>query len=582
MDYATPIGEPLAKRYISRHRLEKVDPSAVISDPVEPIIYYLDPGTPEPVRTALITGGNMWNQAFEAAGYSNAFRVEVLPDDADPMDLRYNVIQWVHRSTRGWSYGSSVRDPRTGEILKGHVTLGSLRVRQDYLLAEGLLSPYDDGDVVPTAMSEMALARIRQLSAHEIGHTLGLSHNYIASSQRTDGPQSVMDYPHPRIGLNGGRIDVLDAYENEIGAWDKVAIRYGYQDFPEGTDEAAALDRILEDARGAGITFITDQDARPAGSAHPLAHLWDNGANAATELDRMMDVRSVALSNFSEAAIRNGQPLATLEEALVPLYLHHRYQVEAAAKVLGGLYYTYALRGDGQQPLRPVPESEQERAMQALLRTLDPSELTLPDNVLELIPPRPAGYGLHRELFRRYTGLVFDAISPATVAADNTVAMILQPQRAARLVQQEARDHNLPGLGDVIRELVEATFEADVDNGYEAEVSRAVQRVVVDRLMGLAARAPMPQVRAVASLALDELAGRSEQWTAADSGDADRAHFYLIAKDVRRFLDRPMVPGETPASVAAPPGSPIGDPGLWSLPLWSGLIQDAPLTCTAW
>ncbi len=582
MDFATPIGEPLAKRYISRHRLEKVDPSAAVSDPVEPIIYYLDPGTPEPVRTALITGGNMWNQAFEAAGYRNAFRVEVLPDDADPMDLRYNVIQWVHRSTRGWSYGSSVRDPRTGEILKGHVTIGSLRVRQDYLLAEGLLSPYDDGDAVPTAMSEMALARIRQLSAHEIGHTLGLSHNYIASTQRSDGPQSVMDYPHPRIGLNGGRIDVLDAYENEIGAWDKVAIRYGYQDFPGGTDEAAALDRILEDALDDGITFITDQDARPAGSAHPLAHLWDNGANAATELDRMMDVRSVALSNFSEAAIRNGQPLATLEEALVPLYLHHRYQVEATAKVLGGLYYTYALRGDGQQPLRPVPGSEQERAMEALLRTLDPSELTLPDNVLELIPPRPAGYRLHRELFRRYTGLVFDAISPAVVAADNTVAMILQPERAARLVQQEARDHNLPGLGDVIRELVEATFEADVDNGYEAEVSRAVQRVVVDRLMGLAARAPMPQVRAVASLALDDLAERSEQWTASDSGDADRAHFYLIAKDVRRFLDRPMDPGQTPASVAAPPGSPIGDPGLWSLPSWAGLIQDAPLTCTAW
>ena len=581
MDYATPIGEPLAKRYISRHRLEKVDPSAAVSDPVEPIIYYLDPGTPEPVRTALITGGNMWNQAFEAAGYRNAFRVEVLPDDADPMDLRYNVIQWVHRSTRGWSYGSSVRDPRTGEILKGHVTLGSLRVRQDYLLAEGLLSPYDNGDAVPTAMSEMALARIRQLSAHEIGHTLGLSHNYIASSQRSDGPQSVMDYPHPRIGLNGGRIDVLDAYENEIGAWDKVAIAYGYQDFPRGTDEAAALDRILKDARDDGITFITDQDARPAGSAHPLVHLWDNGANAATELDRMMDVRSVALSNFGEAAIRNGQPLATLEEALVPLYLHHRYQVEAAAKVVGGLYYTYALRGDGQQPLRPVPASEQERAMEALMRTLDPSELTLPDNVLALIPPRPAGYRLHQELFRRYTGLVFDAISPAVVAADNTVAMVLQPERAARLVQQEARDHNLPGLGDIIRELVEATFEAHVDNGYEAEVSRAVQRVVVDRLMGLAARAPMPQVRAVASLALDELAGRSEQWSAADSGDADRAHFYLIAKDVRRFLDRPMDPGQTPASVAAPPGSPIGDPGLWS-PLWSGVIQDAPLTCTAW
>jgi hypothetical protein len=352
LDYAVPLGESMQRRFISRHRLEKRDPSAEVSDPVEPIVYYLDPGTPEPVRSALLEGAAWWNQAFEAAGYRDGFQVAMLPADADPMDIRYNVIQWIHRSTRGWSYGSSVTDPRTGEILKGHVSLGSLRVRQDYLIAEGLLSPYRDGDEQPTEVEEMALARIRQLSAHEVGHTLGLSHNYISSAQ---GRASVMDYPHPLVQLDSdGEIDLSDAYDTGIGEWDKVAITYGYADFPAGTDEASALDAVLSTARSEGITFVTDQDARPTGSAHPQVHLWDNGTDPATELDRMMDVRRVALDRFGERAIRSGMPLATMEEALVPLYLHHRYQVEAAVKVIGGLEYTYALRGDGQEPLRPV------------------------------------------------------------------------------------------------------------------------------------------------------------------------------------------------------------------------------------
>ncbi|MCL7959457.1 MAG: DUF5117 domain-containing protein, partial [marine benthic group bacterium] len=247
VDYAAPLGEPLLTRLIARHRLEKRDPDAAVSQPVEPIVYYLDPGTPEPVRSALIEGAEWWDQAFEAAGYQGAFRVEILPEDADPMDLRYNMIQWVHRSTRGWSYGSTVSDPRTGEILKGHVSLGSLRVRQDYLIAEALLAPYREGDEVSTEVEAMALARIRQLSAHEVGHTLGLAHNYIASAQ---GRASVMDYPHPSVWLDGdGAPDVTDAYATGIGAWDKVAIEYGYQDFPPGVDEKGALAAILSEAR---------------------------------------------------------------------------------------------------------------------------------------------------------------------------------------------------------------------------------------------------------------------------------------------------------------------------------------------
>ena len=570
MDYAQPIDHDLEQRFIRRHRIEKQDPTAERSAPVEPIVYYLDPGTPEPVRTALLEGGQWWNQAFEAAGFIDGFRMEVLPDTADPMDARYNVVQWVHRSTRGWSYGNSISDPRTGEILKGHVTLGSLRVRQDYLIGEGLLSPYLEGDEDPEAIPEMALQRIRQLSAHEIGHTLGLSHNYIASAQIGEGVQSVMDYPHPRVELVDGEVRLgQGSYADEIGAWDKITIRYGYTDLPEGTDEETALDAILQEGMEMGITFITDQDARPAGSAHPKVHLWDNGVNAAVELERMMDVRRVALDNFNQTAIKTGEPLATMEEALVPLYLHHRYQTEAATKVVAGQYYTYALRGDGQQPLRPVPADEQDEALTALMRTLDPAELTIPRPILETLPPRPARYGPHQELFTRHTGLVFDAVAPATAAADATLQFLLHPERAARMVQQSALHPGLPGLDDVLERVRAATFALTPSDDYEAEVSRAVERVFVSRLVMLAARAPMSQVRAVAQAELDDLA----VWLAqsSDGADqADRAHYRLLAADIGRFKERPHHAMPMPEAPGMPPGSPIGQPGLdWLRSGWA-------------
>ena len=550
-DYAAPLGQPMTRRWIARHRLEKQDPSAEISDAVEPIVYYLDPGVPEPVRSALLDGARWWNQAFEAAGYRDAFRVEMLPDTADPLDVRYNIINWVHRSTRGWSYGSSVTDPRTGEIIKGHVLLGSLRVRQDYLLAEGLLSPHTGDDVSPE-MREMALARIRQLSAHEVGHTLGLAHNYVAS---TADRASVMDYPHPLVRLVDGEIDLSLAYDTGIGEWDEVAITYGYADFPESVDEPAALERIIDEARDRGLVFLSDQDARPAGSAHPRAHLWDNGIDAAAELRRMMEVRRVALDRFGEAAIRTGVPLATLEEALVPLYLHHRYQIEAAAPALGGKYYTYAIRGDGQVPLRRVPAAEQNAALDALLETLAPSALTLPRELVELIPPRPYGYGPHRELFDRYTGLTFDPIAPAAAAAEMTVAMLLNPERAARLVEQAALAPGLPTFADVLDRLEAAVFGAAPADGYEAAIKRQVEDVVVRRLMTLAGAAPMPQVRA---LATDRLRRIGERVALREDDVASRAHGAYLAAEIRRFLQRPAEPKPAPDPLDPPPGSPIG------------------------
>ncbi|HUG41737.1 MAG TPA: zinc-dependent metalloprotease [Longimicrobiales bacterium] len=558
VDYAAPLGEPMARRYIARHRLEKRDPSAPVSEAVEPIVYYLDPGVPEPVRSALLDGARWWDQAFEAAGYRNAFRVEMLPDTADPLDVRYNVINWVHRSTRGWSYGSSVTDPRTGEIIKGHVLLGSLRVRQDYLLAEGLLSPYETGREVPPELEAMALARIRQLSAHEVGHTLGIAHNYIAS---TAGRASVMDYPHPLARLDpDGSIDLSDAYAAGIGEWDRMAVRYGYTDFPEGAAEDAALEAILDEAEARGLRFLSDQDARPAGSAHPHAHLWDNGTDAAAELRRVMRVREAALDRFGERAIRADMPLATLEEALVPLFLHHRYQLEAAVKAVGGKYYTYALRGDGRVPLHRVPAEEQRQALDALVETLAPSALALPRALIELIPPRPYGYPVHRELFDRYTGITFDPISPAGMAAEMTVSLLLQPERAARLVEQGALAPGMPDLTEVFDRLDRATFGAPTADPYQAEVARLVQDVFVRELLDLAGSAAMPQVRSLAELELRALRDRLAAPGRAAS-ESVRAHAVRLAADITRYLDRPAEPWAPPAPLPAPPGSPIGGQG---------------------
>ena len=553
VDYSVPIGEPMQMRYIRRHRLEKKDPAAAISEPVKPIQYWVDSGAPEDVKKALVEGASWWNQAFEAAGFRNGFKVDVLPDGADPMDIRYNMINWVHRSTRGWSSGGSVSDPRTGEILKATVTLGSLRDRQDYLIFEGLTSPYATGNEKPDLLYQTALKRIRQLSAHEVGHTLGLGHNYYDSDK---GWISVMDYPHPLEKLNAdGTIDIGDAYPQKIGDWDKVTINYGYRQFAPGSDEKTALTRILDDAWTQDLRYMTNQDT----DSNPKVDQWSNGVDQADELYRLMKVRRAALNRIGEHTIRAGVPTAMVEEPLVPIFMYHRYAVESAASMVAGQDYIYAMRGDNRTPTKGVGVDDQRKALDALAMTLRPAELTVPAPVLALITPRPPGWGLHRELFARTTGDTFDPLSPATVAADVTIGFLLQMDRSSRMVAQHAVDSRMPGLEDVIDRLTAATWDAPTANSYEAAVRRAEERVLVDRLMWLASSSPNGQVRAIASYKLSKLAARVK--TAVNKTELDTAQRQLLAADIKRFLDRPLDLARPfqHAAPDAPPGAPIGD-----------------------
>jgi hypothetical protein len=557
-DYSAPLGEPLDQRFIARHRLEKKDPNAAVSEPVKPIVYYVDRGAPEPIRSALVEGASWWAQAFEAAGFKNAFKVEVLPEGADPMDIRYNMIQWVHRYTRGWSYGASVTDPRTGEIIKGQVTLGSLRSRQDYMIAEALLTPYAEGKPIPNGMEAMVLARTRQLAAHEVGHTLGLMHNFAASSiaQGT----SVMDYPHPWITIDAsGRPDLSHAYATGIGAWDKAAIKYGYSQFAQGSDEHAALDKLLRDDEAGGLRYITDEDARPLGGAHPYAHLWDNGGFAPSELTRILQVRKTALARFSEDAIRTGTPMAQLEDTLVPLYLLHRYQTEAAAKWIGGLNYRYAVRADGGMTTELLTPEQQREALNAVLATLSPENLTLPESLLKIFPPRPPDYPRTRESFGAHTGLTFDAMGPVEAAAGLTCSLLFHPARASRLVEDHARDQSQPGLEEVLDATLAATWKSPRQAGLAAQTQFSVEDIVLEHLLGLAED---KQASGVARAIARSEAASLGDWLRAQMPDqANRelaAHRAAGEAEIERFMREPEKFAPAP-ELPTPPGQPIGD-----------------------
>src|SRR6056297_1778547 len=555
LDYASGIGDPLRVNYGRRHRLAKNNPAAPMSEPVEPIVYYVDRGAPEPVRSALIEGAEWWNQAFEAAGYRDAFRVELLPEDADPLDVRYNVIQWVHRSTRGWSYGSSILDPRTGEIIKGHVTLGSLRVRQDYLIAQGMTSPFTEGDEDTDAMSALALDRIRQLSAHEVGHTLGLAHNFVGSAR---GRASVMDYPHPRIALDtDGEVSLDGAYASGIGDWDKISIRYGYAELPADETEMAVLSDFLEKARAGGYAFISDPDSRASRQAHPRSHLWDNGADAVAELERLIDLREHALSRFGHRSIANGRPFSDLEEILVPVYLYHRYQLEPVGKWIGGIDYRYAVREGGDDyAYRPVSAVRQRRALLALMRTLRPEFLALDESLRRAIPPKAYGYQRTRESPGGYTGRQLDPVSLAGASVQHTLGILLEPERLARLALQHADDSAHIGVGLLFAQLQENLLPTVTEDGYLALLQQRTAATLLAAWRELV-QAPdvAPEVRAESLAALESAARFMRRQHQAPPGYAAFYAYQLSLIEEFRRSPALLPPVQTREM---PPGSPIG------------------------
>lgn len=553
LDYATPVNEPIKKRFIYRHRLEKKNPAAERSEAKEPIIYYLDRGTPEPIRSALLEGAKWWNQAFEAIGFVNAFQVKMLPEGADPLDVRYNVIQWVHRSTRGWSYGSSVSDPRTGEIIKGHVSLGSLRIRQDFLIAQSLLAPYTKNDEDDSFALEMALARIRQLSAHEVGHTIGLAHNFAASSK---GRASVMDYPHPTLSLNQGKVDFTDAYDTKIGDWDKVSIAYSYSEFTKDEDEDLALNKILTDAFKNGARFITDQDARPLGSAHAYAHLWDNGANVYSELENVMAIRKHAIANFSKNNIKSNQPYTVLEDVFVPLYFFHRYQTEGATKVIGGLDYTYALKGDGNLIVKRIDGKTERKALSSVLKTLDIEEIAIPRRILNLFPPRAFGYERTRESFKSKTGVAFDPFGAVETASAMTLKLLLHPERVSRLIQHKSLDESQLGLEEVLDKLISNSIQLTHKDSYYQELQNIVNLQVLHQLFYLSSNQEMYfQVNAIVNQKIDEIENFLKNSKA--TGIQKIYHKEMI-KLISHFKKNPAKYSSL-AVPKIPDGSPIGN-----------------------
>lgn len=550
-DYSTDIDEDLVVRLVGKHRLEKKNPNAARSEAVEPIIYYVDSGTPEPIKSALIEGASWWNQAYEAAGFIDAFQVKELPPGADAQDVRYNMIHWTHRRTRGYSYGGSVMDPRTGEIIKGNVNLGSLRLRQDYLHGQGLIPAFDYLESVAgdnSASVNMALDRVRQLSAHEVGHTLGYPHNYLSS---TYDRESVMDYPAPLVEINAaGEIDLSNAYVQRIGEYDKLAIRYSYEQFPPGANEAEELAKIVQESIDRGLLFMAHDNNNFIGAGHQFAGVWDNGANLVDHLKHEIEVRRIGLESFGPAVIRNGEPHSSLENVLLPLYMHHRFQLNSAAQSIGGANYLYTVRGDGQTPFTIIDGEEQRDALETVLSTLTVDFLALPSSILELIPPVAYRYE-QGEPFPGRTGLLFDPLGAAEGSASISAQQILHPERMARLVAYGSMG-DYPDLEEVIDRLVQVTWGADTPNDdYQTEILHVVQRVTVDEMM---TQASSPEssgaVKAVLTDRLDKLANRLERQRNAS------AHQSTIAADIRRWQRSPAdaMPN---AALELPPGDPI-------------------------
>lgn len=570
IDFGVPLADSIDVRRQRRHRLERIDPAAVSGPVKKPIVYYLDRGAPEPVRSALLDGARWWASAFEMAGFQDAYRVELLPEGVDPMDIRYNVINWVHRDTRGWSYGSSLLDPRTGEIIRGVVTLDSQRVRQDILIAESLLAPYGT-EAVPAdptrqaalaQIQQAALARLRQLAAHEVGHTLGFTHNF-AASRYAGGNGSVMDYPHPLLSIAAdGRIALNNAYGTGLGPWDDFVVAHAYTAFATPQDEADGLARLRAQARAHGLDYMSDADSRPAGASHPGGLMWDVGTDALSGWDVIMAARRRALQQFSVSALPDQRQLGELEARLVPVYLLHRYQTEAVARLLAGGEFEYGTAADArsgarQAGVRVVPAAVQRQALRQLADSLRAEQLALPAHVLDLLTPPAQGYQRGAEYFATGMERGFDPYAAAQAAAAQACLYLFDPARVNRLAWQHARDPQQPGVAELLAQVLAGGWKrppvpAALVGG--AAVQQAADWVVLDSVLRLLDGGQLhPQVEAEVRLGLRELGA----WLARNPGSGSVVANRRQAVDlITRYLADPRSVKLRPAP-AIPPGAPI-------------------------
>ncbi len=557
-DFSSALDEPIITSLARRFRLQRQQIN-VPSGPVKkPIVFYVDPGAPAQIRQALINGASWWADAFTAAGFEDAYRVEVLPEGAHPFDIRYNMIQWTHRQTRGWSYGGGVSDPRTGEMIKANVILGSQRVRQDRMIFEGLAGVEKSGTGAPDDPVEIALARIRQLAAHEVGHTLGFAHNFAASSNDR---ASVMDYPAPYIRPDDeGGLDFSKAYGVGVGAWDKFTVKWLYAEFGDDKDEKLLLDAMVDEAYENGLRFIADREGRSLGTAHPNGAVWDNGDDAVAALEETLRVRQIALQNFGVRSLKPGQAIADLNTIIVPIYLYHRYQVAAAAKTVGGLNFTYGVKGDASGPARPIAAAEQRRALDALVDTLDSAMLDLPDALINQLTPAAggfSGFGRNAENFSGHTGPVFDVLAAAEISANLTLNALLHPARTARLSAFHRRDANALGLSEMLNTIDAQVFTAPANQRHQP-IANMLQARFINALIGLSTNARANHASKVASDA--KLAAiQSRLNTQRKQTNAQMAQNQALSRQISAHFNRPDLAATSAAKpVDTPPGSPIG------------------------
>ena len=554
-DYSSDLADTVVQRFSRRFRLERSDPNAPSSPAKEPIVFYVDSGAPEQIREALIEGASWWAEGFEAAGFEDAYRVETLPEDAHPLDVRYNIINWVHRETRGWSYGGHVADPRTGEILKANVILGSQRVRQDRMIFEGLAGVSETGTGSANDPIEISLARIRQLSAHEVGHTLGFAHNFAGSSNNR---ASVMDYPAPYVRPRDGALDFSQAYGVGLGAWDVFTVKWLYSEFTDAEDESAALDTMVSDAFESGLRFTADRHGRSVGTAQPFGSVWDNGEDAIETLIETLEVRRIALQNFGLDRLAAGRSASDLNAVIVPIYLYHRYQVAAAAKYLGGLEFEYGVTGADPSPAKPVARADQQRAIDALLLTLDPGQLDLPDRVLNTLTPGDVGFaggGQSLELFPSRTSPVFDLLSAAEIATDLTLDALLAPARLERLAAYEQRSDSALDVSTVLLQIEDAVFRRYETHRHQ-HLSRMVQSRFVEKLIALSHRADLSaEVASKISGKLTDIETRLTRRRAARTPQ-EEIHFAHLVSRIRAQGEQTS--SVKPQTLRTPPGSPIG------------------------